>query len=288
MPDGAAPHGSVTDSATKSSPAAARNAPAQKAPAGTVSGPRAQTPPEPVWPPEPPVAPNLVTTLEPLREVEPKPIPDWERAWWSEDRWEHASETTLPSRPLPSVDHRQRPPQRSLSVTTTIVLASLFVVFVAVAAILASLHHSAPPSTGRASTPTSTVSSADVTRLRTATTAAVAATATAHSGLESLSGIPTLARVAAVINPYVQSLQHYGSVLAETAAPTTARTAAASAHALVTQEVQFLGTINGLQSIGLGSYLDQVGQYLDQFGQDSTQLQRTLSSAERGLHASHA
>ncbi len=160
-------------------------------------------------------------------------------------------------------------------------LASLFVVFVAVVVVVASLHHSMPPSTGRASAPTSTVSSADVTRLRTATAAAVAATAAAHSGLNSLPGFPTPPRVAAVINPYIQSLQHYGSVLAETAVPTTARTAAATAHVLVTQEVQFLGTINGLPAIQLGSYLEQ-------FGQDSAQLQRTLSSVQGGLLASHA
>jgi hypothetical protein len=282
-------HGAGTDSATGSPPAAVLKTAEPEAPARIAPESRAETLPEPVRPPEPvwpvePVARNLPTKLEPLGELERKPIPDWERtsaaAAWSEARWEHASEPAPPSRPLPSADDQHRRGRRSRAVTTTIVLVSLFIVFAAVAAVVASLHHSAPPSHGRASAPRPKVSSADVTRVRTATAAADAATTTVHVNLDSLHGIPTPAGVAAVINPYVQSLQQFQSVLATTALPARTRTAAASAQVLVTQDVQFLATINGLPSIRLGSYLEQVGQ-------ESADLQSTLARLQTELPASH-
>ena len=79
-----------------------------------------------------------------------------------------------------------------------------------------------------------------------------------------------------MINPYVSSLQHYETTLAGTAVPTAARTAAAGAHTLVSQDVQFLGTINGLAPLRLGSYLEQ-------FGKNATQLQADLSRLEAEL-----
>ena len=53
--------------------------------------------------------------------------------------------------------------------------------------------------------------------------------------------------------------------------PTAARTAALSAVVQVTQDLQFLGTVNGLPSL-------QLGTYLRQFFSDSAQLQTTLSN----------
>jgi phage-related minor tail protein len=99
---------------------------------------------------------------------------------------------------------------------------------------------------------------------------------TARSGLDAITGIPTPAKVAAAINPYVSSLQRYEMTLAGTAVPAAARTAAAGARTLVSQDVQFLSTLSGLAPLRLGSYLEQ-------FGKNATQLQAVLSRLEGEL-----
>jgi hypothetical protein len=159
---------------------------------------------------------------------------------------------------------------------TTVALASLVVVFVAVAVIMSSLHQSTPATAGSRVASTSAVSSSSVSRLQAATDTAAAATTTTRSRLDGISGIPTPAKVAAVINPYVSSLQRYATALAETPAPTAARTAAAGVRTLVSQDVQFLSTIKGLVPLRLGSYLDQ-------FGKNATQLQADLGRLEGEL-----
>ena len=116
-------------------------------------------------------------------------------------------------------------------------------------------------------------------RLRAATTAAAAATATARTKLQTMSGFPTPTNVAAVINPYVASLQVYGSALSKTAVPEAARAAALSAVVLVTRDEQSLATINGLPSLQLGSYLEA-------FFINVEQLQTTLSNLLGKLHSS--
>ena len=103
---------------------------------------------------------------------------------------------------------------------TTVALACLLVVFVAAAVIMSSLHQSPPSSAGPRAASTAAVSSSAVSRVQAATDAAAAATTTTRSGLEAISGIPTPAKVAAVINPYVSSLQRYETTLAGTAVPT--------------------------------------------------------------------
>jgi hypothetical protein len=165
------------------------------------------------------------------------------------------------------------------------VLAALVIVFVAVTVTMVVLNRPASHGTPRAASTTSSsssssASSADLTRLRAATGAANAAITTARTDLHSLTGIPTPAVVQGVMTPYVRSLQHYRTVLAGTVAPTKVRTAAVSARALVTRDVQFLQTLNGLPALELGSYLDR-------FGKDANQLQKTLGSFQRELRAAH-
>jgi hypothetical protein len=113
--------------------------------------------------------------------------------------------------------------------------------------------------------------------LQAGTNTAIAATTTTRSGLDAISGIPTPAEVAAVINPYVLSLQRYETTLAGTPLPTGTRTAAAGVRTLVSQDVQFLGTLKGLAPLRLGTYLEQ-------FGKNATQLQAALSRLEGDLH----
>ncbi len=116
--------------------------------------------------------------------------------------------------------------------------------------------------------------------MQTATRAADGATTAARSKLDTMTGFPTVTKVAPVINPYVASLQDYKTVLARTHAPTAARRAAVTAAALVTSDVQFLSTINGLPSLRLGAYFEQ-------FGRDATQLQNALGTLEGELSPGH-
>ena len=139
---------------------------------------------------------------------------------WPDARWEHASQTTLRRDPVhPAFRTRGRPRRRSRAFVTTVALACLVVVFVAVAVIMSSLHQSTPATAGPRAASTSAVSSSSVSRLQAATDTAAAATTTARSGLDAITGIPTPAKVAAVINPYVSSLQRYEMTLAGTAVP---------------------------------------------------------------------
>ncbi len=156
---------------------------------------------------------------------------------------------------------------------------ALLVAFIAAAVIVTSLDHPSSTPTVPAAKSTSTVASGDLTRLRTATDTADGATASAVLKLHALTSLPTPVTVAGVINPYVASLQQYKKVLAETAVPAAIRTAAVRAHVLVTRDVQFLGTVNGLPSLRLGSYLIE-------FGRDAAQLQTTLANLQQRLQTS--
>jgi hypothetical protein len=248
----------------------------------TTPGHEAPAPPDPVWDPEPKVTPKLATTLGHATEVAPPEIPNWERAapstWWPDSRWEHATETTLPRqgvRPGPKTIGGQL--RQSRAITAAVAAGFLVLVFVAGAFVLASLHHSPATPTGPAAS-TSTASAADVGRILAATNAALAANTSAQTKLRPGSGFPTIATVAKVINPYVAALQHYEAALVDIPVPDGARTDAVSEHALVAKDVQFLGTINGLPSLRLGTYLEE-------FGKDAEQLQITLGSLQRELKA---
>jgi len=157
-----------------------------------------------------------------------------------------------------------------------VVLASLLVVFIAVTVVLVLLHHSDNATPG--TTSTEAVVSHDASRLKAATQSVNAATNTARSKLLALTGIPTVGKVVVVMNPYVSSLQHYQTILSRVEVPKSARGAAATVRALVSENVQSLGTINGLAPIRLGSYLEE-------FGTGAAKLQKDLGTLEHALRA---
>jgi hypothetical protein len=226
------------------------------------------------------VTPKMATLPEPAAEAVPPRIPNWERssvsvpASWPDARWEHAGETAPPHRPVHAHGRQSR---RTRATTTAIVLASLVAVFVAVTIVMVLLHHSTNATTG--ATHTAPVTSSHSTHVVAATKTADGVTSTTRSELHALKGIPTLVTVAALINPYVTSLQQYAAVLSGAHVSAKARTAAAQALALARQDVQFLSSINGLPSIRLGSYLEQ-------FGKDAAQFQKALGTLEHDLGAS--
>ncbi len=246
-----------------------------------VDRPLTETPPEPVWP------------SEPTGDVQPPQIPDWGGASLPrpDARWEHASVTTLPRRPDPSVRSdpsgrsnpsgrsRWRPQgERSRVLTAAIVLTSFVVILAVVIAVtLPPMRHATNTSKSPATAAAPAVTSADVARMRAATENAIAATKTARTKAQTMDTFPTPTNVAAVINPYVAALELYSSALTKTAVPEAARTAALSAVVLVTRDEQFLDTINGLPSIQLGSYLQA-------FLSDTAQLQTSLTNLLGKLH----
>ena len=250
--------------------------------ASTGSGPdhEADVPPEPVWAPEPMVTPKMATLPEPAAEAVPPRIPNWERSSVSvsasspDARWEHAGETAPLHRPVHAHERQSR---RTHATTTAIVLASLVAVFVAVTIVMVLLHHSANATTG--ATPRTAVTPSASAHLVAATKTADGVTSATRAELLALKSIPTPVTVAALINPYVSSLQQYATVLSGADVSATARTAAADALALAGQDVQFLSTINGLQPIRLGTYLEQ-------FGKDAAQFQKALGTLEHDLSAS--
>jgi hypothetical protein len=173
-------------------------------------------------------------------------------------------------------EKHQHHSRRSRAFMTTAVLASLFVVFAVVMVVMVLLHHSASPPGGKAST--TTVVAPETARLQTATTVMNTNASTASSALHSLDGIPTTVKVAAVINPYVSTLQHYQTVLSGAKVPTAARGAEAKVRALLSRDVRSLATIDGLPPLRLGTYLEQ-------FGTGVIQLQRGLGTLEHALVA---
>ena len=159
---------------------------------------------------------------------------------------------------------------------TTSVLASLFVVFAVVMVVMVLLHHSDNPPAGKAST--AAVISPETSRLQTATNAMNTHASATLAALHSLDGIPTTVKVAAVINPYVSTLEHYQTVLSGAKVPTAALGAEAKVRSLLSRDVRSLATIDGLPPLRLGSYLVQ-------FGTGVTQLQKDLATLEHALVA---
>jgi hypothetical protein len=171
--------------------------------------------------------------------------------------------------------------RRSRVFTTTVVLACLVLVFVAAVAIVHARRHPTMATTtggtpARAVPPTS--SATETARIQTATDALDSATTSATVGISSLATFPTPSNVEKVINPYMSSLQLFGTLLAGSTVPAAARPAASSAEAQVRQDLQFLDTIEALPPLQLGSFLKQ-------FDADATQLQTTLSALEQHLRA---
>jgi hypothetical protein len=245
--------GAKTDSRTESRPE--RSAPAAPDPKGKAA-------PKPVW--------SDHTTEAPPR------IPNWEHAFESTSRpdvpWEPDDQTTVGDVPVhvaPLTGRRRR----SRVFVVAVVLLCLLFAYVAVAAILSSRHNPSAATAGpRAPTP----SEVSVARVDAATVAADRATVTTRSKLEAIPGIPTLTNVAAVILPYVTSLQRYETALTGTVVPAAAQTGVANVRSLVAQDLQFLDTLDGLPSLRLGTYLAEVGKR-------STQLQTAFRQVDREL-----
>jgi hypothetical protein len=197
-----------------------------------------------------------------------------------EAQWDHDTEPESARGPAHARTRNSAEKKpRSRVFTATLVLASLLVVFVAAVAVVRSLHHSTVSASPPVHSTSAVSTSSAVARLQTATDAADSATTSARVALTSLSHFPTPTNVETVINPYISSLQIYGTFLSETDAPPAARSAAASAGSQVRQDLKFLVTIEGLPPVQLGSYLQQ-------FGTNATQLQTTLSALEQDLRPS--
>ncbi len=164
-------------------------------------------------------------------------------------------------------------------VITMSVLACV-VVLLAATVIVISLHQPTTAGPPAASTSKAPPPSA-ISRARSATEAALTATTAARQGLGSLSGFPTVPKVAAVITPYISSLEHYQAFLTGSTVPAAARRARDNATAVVNQDLRHLGTINGLASLRLGTWLEQ-------FSTDMVALQASLSTFEHALRSSTA
>jgi hypothetical protein len=158
------------------------------------------------------------------------------------------------------------------------VLLCFLAAVIAGAAIVSAFHNPTAPTVHPRAASISAVSPAAVARVRSATNAAETATTRAHSSLDAISGLPTLANVSAIINPYVESLQHYQTALREAVVPGTAKTTVDSVRSLVGQDATFLFTINVLPSLDLGAYLAE-------FAARSTQLQLAFSEIRGALDA---
>jgi hypothetical protein len=242
--------------------------------------PKVKAAPKPVWVPEPIQSPKPAAPLD--RETESPPrIPNWERAFasTSDEQWEGPDGTTPSDIPVHAPPHtRRRRLLRSRAFVTVAVVLCFLVAIVAGAAIVSAFHNPTAPTANPGAAPNSEVPSPAVARVQAATDTAEAATTTARSTLNTVPGIPTLTNVAAIINPYVESLQHYQTTLTKTAVPASAKTTVDSVRSLVRQDAQFLFTINVLPSLGLGAYLAE-------FGKRSTQLQLAFREIRGALDA---
>lgn len=186
----------------------------------------------------------------------------------------------------------QSPKKRSRVFKATVVAACLLLVAVIAVVAGRALHHattpSAPPShatappasTGGTSSSTAgSTAAADAARIRAATQAVNSATTAANVGITSLASFPTPTNVEAVINPYISSLQLFGTFLSGTKIPAAAQPAAASAQAQLQQDLTFLDTIDGLPPA-------QLGAFLEQFVTNTTHLQTTLTTLDQKLASS--
>jgi hypothetical protein len=263
------------------------------------TAPQPQAAPKPAQTPEPTWRPDGIRTPKPTAPLDrateaPPEIPNWERtlaatpppeAPLDDAQWEHTDETAVADLPEHAAPlSRRRRLRQSRAFVITAVIFCVLVAFVAGAAIVSSFHNP-PAGTARPQTPSTSkvsppaVSSPEIPRLLTATEAAETATVTARSALADLSGFPTPANVAPIINPYVSSLQSYQTTLDGAVVPPIARTAATGARSLMKQDMPFLSTINGLPSLNLGTYLAE-------FSKRSSDLQLAFGEVEAQLRAS--
>jgi hypothetical protein len=167
-----------------------------------------------------------------------------------------------------------------------VLLACLFVAVVAGALLVHFKHVGSQgpvaPSTGGAAHTTSgaaAASSADVARLQSAITDVESSASGATAQLSTLGSIPTLARVAPIVNPYMASLQLYAALASAVTVPPAAQAAAHAADAQVQQDAAFLGTINTLPAAQLGSFLQEFYAHSAQLQSSMDGLQHALSPA---------
>ncbi len=131
-----------------------------------------------------------------------------------EELWTNADELDMAGDPAHARGRKNADRKgRSRVFTVTVVLASLLVALVAAAAVAHSLHHPTTPPAAPPARSTPAVPSTGTSRLQTATDATDSATTAARVALTSLSDFPTPTNVATIINPYISSLQLYGTFL---------------------------------------------------------------------------
>jgi hypothetical protein len=219
------------------------------------------------------------TPIEPF-EIEPAPVSDVAAQW--DEGGATALDESIPIDAPTRKSRRHRRAEkddRSRVLTATFVLASLVLVVIAVVAVVYALHHRTPATTTAPPPPHAAPAvppTAATARIQSATDAIDSATTSASVGLSSLVTFPTPANVEKIINPYISSLQLYGTLLSGSNVPAAARSEASSAAAQVRQDLTFLDTIDALPPV-------QLGAYLKQFDADATQLQTTLSALEQNL-----
>ena len=169
-----------------------------------------------------------------------------------------------------------RTARRSGETRRRVLLAALFVAVVICAVVIVHAGRARSETQPPAATTSPVSSGAQLSHLESAISDVQSASSGAQAGLTSLAGFPTPQRVAAVVNPYVDSLQLYQNVAAGVTVPTEARSAFASANDQVAQDITFLKGINGLPPVQLGSFIDE-------FLAHSTQLQATLDRLQQDL-----
>ena len=172
----------------------------------------------------------------------------------------------------------RRPEQRRRRGETRrrVLLAALFVAVVICAVVIVHAGRARSDTQPPAATTSPVSSGAQLSRLESAINDVQSASSGAQAGLSSLGGFPTPQRVAAVVNPYVDSLQLYQNVAAGVTVPTAARAAFASANDQVAQDITFLKSINGLPPLQLGTFIDEFVAHI-------TQLQATLDRLRQNL-----
>ena len=169
-----------------------------------------------------------------------------------------------------------RTARRSAETRRRVLLAALFVAVVICAVVVVHAGRARSDTQPPVAVTSPVSSGAQLFRLESAISDVQSASTEAPAGLTGLGGFPTPQRVAAVVIPYVDSLQLYQNVAAGVTVPTHACAAFASANAQVVQDITFLKSINGLPPVQLGSFIDEFFAHI-------TQLQATLDRLQQDL-----
>jgi hypothetical protein len=202
------------------------------------------------------------------------------------DAWERmedgARRASTPPRAGPPAHVRVRStadPEHRRVGTAVAGLVGILVVIV-LAGVAAHALHGSPASTAGSGPPAHPTSSApgpsQVAALADGTNDIVSATTATQAGFAAMKGLPTPATVAVITNPYVDSLQLYAALLAESTVPPAARAADRQVSAQVRSDVDFLESINGLPPVELGTFLHS-------FYTHAAVLQAQLGALERDL-----